>query len=147
MEMENLGDRMNEENEEEETNLDDNDDNNPIDNDNPIDDDKNAPTPARFDPNIPNVGRDAGVMRRSFARNKKNFLKKINKGDGSNSKILFDNLQLTFDQRTGKNNGAKFKGAKNIVFKNGEYEYSSNVKARSTINDFKQLYFSGHNGI
>ena len=74
----------------EETNfMDDNDSNNPI-------DDKNAAKPFRFNPNIPNVGKDVGVMRRAFTRDKKNFLKEVfqknfEKGDGPNSTILFDN--------------------------------------------------------
>ena len=63
----------------------------------------------------------------------------LNKGDGPNSTILFDNLVITTDQRTGKNNGAKFKNVKIIIIKNNEYEYSSNIKARSAINEFKEL--------
>ena len=125
------------ENEEEETNL--------IDNDNPLD--TSIPVPTGFNPDIGvvlDVRRDVGVMRRAFVHDKKNFLKEalkvnLNKGNGPNSAILHYNLELTRGQRTGKNNGAKFKGVKIIMLKNNEYEYSSNTKARSAINEFKEL--------
>ena len=42
-------------------------------------------------------------------------------------------------QRTGKNNGAKFRGLKIIILKNNEYDYSSNRKAASKIREFKDL--------
>ena len=63
----------------------------------------------------------------------------LNKGDGPNSMIIFDNLQLTNDQRSGKNNGAKFKGVKILIVKDGRYEYSSNSNKETTqaIAEFK----------
>ena len=84
-------------------------------------------------------------MKRVFTLDRKNFLKNalnvsLNKGDGPNSTILFDNLQLTNDQRTGKNNGAKYKGAKIIVVKDGKYviSASSDKKIVSAIKEFNE---------
>ena len=89
-------------------------------------------------------GADVGSMKRVFTRDRKIFLKNalnvsLNKGDGPNSTILFDNLQLTNDQRTGKNNGAKYKGVKILILKDGEYTFSSSVdkKIKNTITEFK----------
>ena len=64
---------------------------------------------------------------------------RLNKGDAPNSTTIFDNLQLTNDQRSGKNNGAKYKGVKIIVMKDGRYEYSTNSaeKTTNTIVEFK----------
>ena len=117
-----------------------------IDDDNPLD--TSIPVLIGLKPEFigtaPNVGRDVGVMRTSFVHEKKNFLKEalkvnLNKGDGPSSTILYDTLELTRGQKTGKNNGAKFKGVKIIILKNNGYEYSSNTKARSAINEFKEL--------
>ena len=49
-------------------------------------------------------------------------------------------MSLTNDQRTKKNNGAKYKGVKILVLKNGEYDYSTNTNKRTTdtIREFKQ---------
>ena len=83
-------------------------------------------------------------MKRMFTRDRKIFLKNAlnvsqSKGDGPNSTIVFDNLQLTNDQRTGKNNGAKYKGVKIIVVKDGEYAMSTSAdkKTRNTITEFE----------
>ena len=90
---------------------------------------------------IPNVLRG---LKRTITQDKKIFLKNaldvsLNKGDGPNSTIIFDNLQLTNDLRSGKNNGAKYKGVKIIVTKDGRYEYSSNSTEKTTqaIAEFK----------
>ena len=86
----------------------------------------------------------SSFMKRIFTRDRKIFLKNalnvsLNKGDGPNSTTLFDNLQLTNDQRTGNNNGAKYKGVKIIVVKDGEYTFSTSAdkKTRNAITDFK----------
>ena len=82
-------------------------------------------------------------LKRIFTRDRKIFLKNglnvsLNKGDGPNSTTLFDNLQLTNDQRSRKNNGARFKGVKIIVVKDGRYEYSTNSnKETQAIAEFK----------
>ena len=128
--------------EEEETNLGGDDllfDNNDL--------NKSIPVPSGFNPDIgkaPNIKRDVGIMRRVFTRDRKAFLRdalyiNLKKGDGPNSTILFDNLHLTNDQRTGKNNGAKYKGGKIIVLKNGNFDYSTNTNKRTTdtIREFK----------
>ena len=62
----------------------------------------------------------------------------LNKGDGTNSTTIFDNLQLT-DLRLGKNNGAKYNKVKIIVTKDGRYEYSSSSDKKTTqaIAEFK----------
>ena len=82
--------------------------------------------------------------KRIFTRDRKIFLKNalnvsLNKGDGPNSTTLFDNLQLSNDQQSGKNNGARFKGVKIIVVKDGRYEYSTNSNRETTqaIAEFK----------
>ena len=65
----------------------------------------------------------------------------LNKDDGPNSTKLFDDLQLTVNQKTGKNNAAKFRGVKILILKNGKYEYSKNeaAKIQSTIRDFLDI--------
>ena len=65
---------------------------------------------------IPNVGRDVGVMRRHIIHDMKQFLKKglglsINKGDGPNSTIIYDRVRFTTD-KSNKINGATYKGKK-----------------------------------
>ena len=90
---------------------------------------------------VPNVGRDVGVIRRHIIYDKKQFLKKglginVNKRDGPNASILFDELKIT----TGKNNkinGATYKGKKILVLKNGKMEYSSDKSKSSTVAEFK----------
>ena len=123
---------------EEETNLDDIDEQN-----------QSISVPQGFNPDLGEApeapsGADVGLMKRVFTRDRKIFLKNalnvsLNKGDGPNSTILFDNLQLTNDQRTGKNNGAKYKGVKIIVVKDGEYVISTSAdkKTRNTITEFE----------
>ena len=83
-------------------------------------------------------------LKRNITQERKIFLKNaldvsLNKGDGPNSKTIFDNLQLTNDLRSGKNNGAKYKGVKIIVTKNERYEYSSSSDKNTTqaIEEFK----------
>ena len=90
---------------------------------------------------IPNALRGLKI---TITQDRKIFLKNalavnLNKGDGPNSRIIFDNLQLTNDQRSGKNNGAKYKGVKIIVMTDGRYEYSSNSSGKTTqaIEEFK----------
>ena len=77
--------------------------------------------------------------RKIFLKNALNV--SLNKGDGPNSTTLFDNLQLTNDQRSGKNNGAKYKGTKIIVVKDGEYTFSTSAdkRTRSAVSDFKTI--------
>ena len=95
-------------------------------------------------PEAPNVRKNVGAMRRVFTRDRKIFLQNalkvsLNKGDGPNSTTLFDNLKLTNDLRTGKNNSAKYKGVKIIVVKDGEYAMSTSAdkKTRNTITEFE----------
>ena len=85
---------------------------------------------------IPNVLRG---LKRTITQDKKIFLKNalsvsLNKGDGtnSNSRTIFENLQLTNDLRSGKNNGAKYNRVKIIVVKDGRYEYSSSSDKKTT---------------
>ena len=112
---------------------------------------KSIPVPSGFNPDVVNretfrnARRNDGVLRRVYIQDKRNFLRdaievNLKKGDGPNSSILLDNLSLTSDQRTGKNNGAKYKGVKIFVLKNGEYDYSTNSNKRTTdtIKEFKQ---------
>ena len=128
---------------EEETNLGGTDD---LEWDNTQDDpNQSISVPQGFNPDLgeaPEAPR--GFMKRIFTHDRKIFLKNalnvsLNKGDGPNSTTLFDNLQLTNDQRTAKNNGAKYKGVKIIVVKDGEYTFSTSAdkKTRNAITDFK----------
>ena len=126
------------EDEVEETNLDDNED---LEWDNTQD--ESISVPQDFNPNLGEAPEaPSGFMKRIFTRDRKIFLKNalnvsLSKGDGPNSTILFDNLQLSNDQSTGKNNGAKYKGVKIIVVKDGEYAMSTSAdkKIRNTITD------------
>ena len=100
--------------------------------------------PQGFNPDLGDIPDDPRGLKRVFTRDRKIFLKNaldvsLNKGDGLNSKILFDNLQLANDQRSGKNNGAKSKGVKIIVVKDRRYKYSSNSNEKTTqaIAEFK----------
>ena len=89
---------------------------------------------------VPNIGRDAGAMRRYIIHDKKQFLKNglgitVNKGDGPNSTILYDELRTT----TGKINGAMYKGKKILILKNGRIEYSTDRSIERYVNEFKDL--------
>ena len=124
-----------EEDENEETNLDDVED---------LEWDESILVPQGFNPDLGKVPDDPRGLKRIFTQDRKKFLKtalsvSLNKGDGPNSTTIFDNLQLTNDQRSGKNNGAKYKGVKIIVVKDGRYEYSTNSaeKTMQTIAEFK----------
>ena len=102
--------------------------------------------PQGFNPDIEGVPETPKGLKRIFTNDRKIFLKNalnvsLNKGDGPNSTTLFDNLQLTNDQRSGKNNGAKYKGTKIIVVKDGEYKFSTSAdkKTRNAVEDFKTV--------
>ena len=149
-----IGERENdfeeETNQVEETNIDENQENDDLLlGDNELN--KSIPVPSGFNPDVvnretfKNTRQNDGVLRRVFTRDRKSFLRdaldiNINKGDGPNFTILFDNLGLTNNKGTGKNNGANYKGVKIIVLKGGKYEYSDskNKKITDTIKEFKQ---------
>ena len=149
-----IGERENdieeETNQVEETNIDENQENDDLLlGDNELN--KSIPVPSGFNPDVVNretfrnARQNDGVLRRVFTRDRRNFLRdaldiNLKKGDGPNSTILFDNLNLTNDKRNGKNNGAKYKGVKIIVLKGGKYEYSESInkKTTDTIKEFKQ---------
>ena len=102
--------------------------------------------PQGFNPDIKGVPETPKGLKRIFTNDRKIFLKNalsvsLNKGDGPNSTTLFDNLQLTNDQCSGKNNGAKYKGTKIIVVKDGEYVFSTSMdkKTRNAITEFKTI--------
>ena len=122
-------------NEVRETNLDDNDDDGNLEWDD---------GPQGFYPDWGDIPDDFRGLKRTITQERKIFLKNalavsLNKGDGKNSRIIFENLQLTNDLRTGKNNGAKYKGVKIIVTKGERYEYSSSSDRKTTraIEEFK----------
>ena len=86
---------------------------------------------------IPNVLQS---LKRTIMQDKKIFLKNalavsLNKGEGTNSTTIFDNLELTNDLRSGKNNGAKYNKVKIIVTKDGRYEYSSSSDKKNNSGD------------
>ena len=93
--------------------------------------------PQGFYPDLGDNPDDFRGLKRTITQERKIFLKNalavsLNKGDGKNSKIIFDNLQLTNDLRSGKNNGARYKGEKIIVTKDERYEYSSSSDKKTT---------------
>ena len=95
------------------------------------------------DESIPNPRRDAGVIRRHIIHDKKQFLKTglgitVNKGDGPNSTILYDELK-TVTGKNGKINGATYKGKKILFLKNGKMEYSADKSKTQYVNEFKEL--------
>ena len=97
---------------------------------------------------IPNPRRDAGVIRRHIIHDKKQFLKTglgitVNKGDGPNSTILYDELK-TVTGKNGKINGATYKGKKILILKNGKMEYSTDKGKTQYINEFKELLKKAH---
>ena len=94
-------------------------------------------------PGVPNVGRDVGVMKRHIIHDMKQFLKKglgltINKGDGPNSKIIYDNVRFTTD-KDNKINGVTYKGKKILILKGGGLRYSTDKTKAQLVNEFKEL--------
>ena len=92
---------------------------------------------------IPNVGRDVGVMKRHIIHDMKQFLKKglgltINKGDGPNSKIIYDEVRFTTD-KDDKINGVMYKGKKILILRGGELRYSTDRTKAQLVNEFKEL--------
>ncbi|CAB3982835.1 Hypothetical predicted protein [Paramuricea clavata] len=92
----------------------------------------------------PNIRRDAGVMKRAYTLDKKDFLKRklgvnINKGDGPSSTIIFDKMKLTVNKAGTKINGATFKDVKIIISKNGKMIYSADKNKESVVNEYKEL--------
>ncbi|CAB3990300.1 integrase core domain-containing [Paramuricea clavata] len=92
----------------------------------------------------PNIRRDAGVMKRAYTLDKKDFLKRelgvnINKGDGPSSTIIFDKMKLTVNKAGTKINGATFKDVKIIISKNGKMIYSTDKNKESVVNEYKEL--------
>ena len=97
---------------------------------------------------IPNPKRDAGVIRRHIIHDKKQFLKTglgitVNKADGPNSTILYDELK-TVTGKSGKINGATYKGKKILILKNGKMEYSTDKSKAQYVNEFKGLLKKAH---
>ena len=94
-------------------------------------------------PGVPNVGRDVGVMKRPIIHDMKQFLKKglgltINKGDGPNSKIIYDEVRFTTD-KDNKINGVTYKGKKILTPKGGGLRYSTDKTKAQLVNEFKEL--------
>ncbi|CAB4011733.1 integrase core domain-containing [Paramuricea clavata] len=92
----------------------------------------------------PNIRRDAGVMKRAYTLDKKDFLKRelgvnINKGDGPSSNIIFDKMKLTVNKAGTKISGATFKDVKIIISKNGKMIYSADKKKESVVNEYKEV--------
>ncbi|CAB3978151.1 Hypothetical predicted protein [Paramuricea clavata] len=92
----------------------------------------------------PNIRRDAGVMKRAYTLDKKDFLKRelgvnINKGDGPSSTIIFDKMKLTVNKAGTKINGATFRDVKIIISKNGRMIYSADKNKESVVNEYKEL--------
>ena len=82
-------------------------------------------------------------MQRHIIHDKKQFLKTglgitVNKGDGPNSTILYDELK-TVTGKNGKINGATFKGKKILILKNGKMSYSADKSKTPYVNEFKEL--------
>ena len=88
------------------------------------------------------LGKKLGAMRRSYTEDKKNLLTEmrinINKGDGPSAKTVFKTLKVTVN-RKGKMNGAEFDGVRIIVKKGKKLEYTEDVKKLPKVNEFKEL--------
>ena len=135
---------------EEETNFDDEDRHGDesiliIDGSNPIFNILDADTSTSEGPggSVPNVRRDAGVMKRHIIHDKKQFLKDVfgitvNKGDGPSSTTLYDELRTTTG-KNGKINGASYKGKKILIMKNGKMERSTDKSKVRYVNEFEEL--------
>ena len=92
---------------------------------------------------IPDARRDAGNMKRDITYDKKKALKEelgitINKGDGPNSTLIYDNLRFKPNEKSGKVTGATYDGKEILVLKNGKLDYSKRT-GTSFINKFKEL--------
>ena len=76
------------------------------------------------DSEIPNLKKDAGVIRRTYTEDKKSLLREmginINKGDGPSAKAVFDGTRI-------------------IVQKGKRLVYTEDVKKASKVNEFKKL--------
>ena len=88
------------------------------------------------------LGYRLGAKGRKITNIKKSVLwelgYKLKKGDGNNTRSLFDGLKLT-EGENGNVNGMKFDGVKIIVLKGKEFKFSENVKFRSKVNEFQDL--------
>ena len=89
-----------------------------------------------------NLGQIMGDMERSETFKKKAYIKKwfeviINKGDGPNSKLVYE--QLNFYEKNGKVIGATYKGKKILFLKNGRLIYSTDKTKAPLVNEFKEL--------
>ena len=104
--------------------------------------------PQGFKPDLGSVPDVPRGFRRILTLDRKKFLKtalsvSLNKNDGPNLRIIFENLKLTNDRRSGKNNGALYGDGEDkvkiIVMKDGRYEYSKEAskKMTRTIAEFK----------
>ena len=91
---------------------------------------------------IPNLRKDADVMKRAYTEDKKNLLRELNinirKGDGPNAKSLFETIKITVN-RKGNVNDAEFDGVKIIVRKGKGLEFTKNVKSASKLKEFEDL--------
>ena len=97
-----------------------------------------------IDPSVPNVRRDVGVFRRAYTQDKKYFLRKelgvnINKGDGPNSSIVIDKMELTLTKDRTKVNGVRCNGVKVTVLKDGKMEFSTDKTKERVVNEFGEL--------
>ena len=110
--------------------------------------DADTSTSERPEGSVPNVRRDAGVMKRHIIHDRKQFLKDglgitVNKGDGPSSTTLYDELRTTIG-KNGKINGAKDKGKKILIMKNVKMEYSTDMSKVRYVNEFKELLKKAH---
>ena len=94
------------------------------------------------DAGIPNLRKDAGVIKRAYPEDKKSLLREmginINKGDGPSAKAVFKKLKVTVN-RKGRVNGAEYDGTKIIVQKGKRLVYMEDVKKAPKVNEFKRL--------
>ena len=94
------------------------------------------------DAEIPNLRKDAGVIRRAYTEDKKSLFREmginINKGDGPSAKAVFEKIKVTVN-RKGRVNGAEYDGTRIIVQKGKRLVYTEDVKKASKVNEFKEL--------
>ena len=88
------------------------------------------------------LGKIQGVRNRGYTEDKKNLLRELgiqlNKGDGPSAKSVFEKLKVTVN-RKGKVNGAEFDAVRIIVQKGKKLVNTEHVKKLSKVNKLKEL--------
>jgi hypothetical protein len=98
---------------------------------------------------VKKMGKSDGKVKRYIIHTKKQFIKNglgatINMGDGPSSTTLYDELRITTSKKSGKINGALYKGKKILIMKNGKMERSTAARNERYVNEFEELLKKAH---